>query len=39
MKTFGDYGYAGPITLELSRKCTTEQILNTKSVLERILNR
>jgi sugar phosphate isomerase/epimerase len=39
MKTLCDYGYAGPITLELSRKCATEQILNTKSVLERILNR
>jgi len=39
MKTLSDYGYAGPITLELSRKCTPEQILNTKSALERILNR
>src|SRR3990170_6608119 len=33
-----EYGYAGPLTLELSRKCTTEQILKTKSVMERILN-
>ena len=33
-----EYGYAGPLTLELNRKCTTEQILKTKSVLEEILN-
>jgi sugar phosphate isomerase/epimerase len=39
MEALVDFEYAGPITLELSRKCTTEQILSTKSVLERILNR
>ena len=38
MKKLREYGYVGPITLELSRKCTTEQILKTKSVLEEILN-
>jgi sugar phosphate isomerase/epimerase len=38
MKRLSDYEYVGPVTLELSRKCTTEQILETKSVLERILN-
>ena len=39
MKKLHEYGYAGPLTLELSRKCSTEQILKTKSVLESILNR
>jgi len=38
MKKLHEYGYAGPLTMELSRKCTTEQILKTKSVLESILN-
>jgi len=33
-----EYGYAGPLTLELSRKCTVEEILKTKSVVEEILN-
>jgi sugar phosphate isomerase/epimerase len=33
-----EYGYAGPLTLELSSKCTTEQILKTKSIIEGILN-
>ena len=39
MKKLREYGYAGPLTLELSRKCSIEQILKTKSALERILNR
>ena len=39
MKKLREYGYAGPLTLELSRKCSTEQILKTKSVLEKVLNR
>jgi len=39
MKKLYEYGYAGPLTLELSRKCSTEQILKTKSVLEGSLNR
>jgi sugar phosphate isomerase/epimerase len=30
-------GYSGPLTMELSRKCTIEQILETKAVLEKIL--
>ena len=38
MAKLREYGYAGPLTLELSRKCTIEQILKTKSVIERILN-
>jgi len=29
--------YDGPITLELSRKCTTQQILKTKKVIEKLL--
>jgi sugar phosphate isomerase/epimerase len=32
-----EYGYSGPLTLELSRKCTVDQILETKAVLEKIL--
>ena len=32
------YGYSGPLTLELNRKCTTKEILETKTVLERILD-
>ena len=34
-----EFGYAGPVTLELSRKCTTEEILKTKAVVESVLNR
>jgi sugar phosphate isomerase/epimerase len=33
-----EYGYSGPLTLELNRKCTTEQILETKAVIEKILS-
>jgi sugar phosphate isomerase/epimerase len=33
-----EYGYAGPLTLELSRKCTPEEILRTKNVVEKVLN-
>jgi sugar phosphate isomerase/epimerase len=33
-----EYGYSGPLTMELSRKCTTEQILETKAVIEKVLN-
>jgi sugar phosphate isomerase/epimerase len=32
-------GYSGPLTMELSRKCTGEQILKTKVILENILNK
>ncbi len=32
-----EYGYSGPLTMELNRKCTTEEILETKAILERIL--
>ena len=43
LKTFmaklEEYGYRGPITLELSRKCTIEQILKTKAVLENFVNK
>lgn len=33
-----EYGYAGPLTLELNRKCTVEQIAQTKRVVEKGLN-
>ncbi len=33
-----EYGYVGPLSLELSRKCTLEQIAQTKRVVEAILN-
>jgi sugar phosphate isomerase/epimerase len=33
-----EYGYDEPLTLELSRKCTTEQISETKTVLQKILD-
>jgi len=33
-----EYGFAGPVTLELSRKCTMPQILMTKHVVEGVLN-
>jgi sugar phosphate isomerase/epimerase len=33
-----EYEYSGPLTMELNRKCSTEQILETKRVLEKILN-
>jgi len=33
-----EYGYSGPLTIELSSRCTTEQILETKTVLEKILS-
>ncbi len=32
------YGYGGPLTMELSSRCTTEQILETKAILEKILS-
>jgi sugar phosphate isomerase/epimerase len=38
MDRLREYGYAGPLTLELSSKCTSKQILKTKSVIERIMN-
>ena len=38
MAKLRECAYAGPLTLELSRKCTTEQILKTKRVIEGILN-
>jgi sugar phosphate isomerase/epimerase len=33
-----DYGYSGPLTMELNRECTTEEILETKLILKRILD-
>ena len=37
LETLRDYHYAGPLTLELSRKCATEQILTTKKTVENVL--
>jgi sugar phosphate isomerase/epimerase len=33
-----EYGYSGPLTMELNRKCTTDQILETKAVIEKIIH-
>jgi sugar phosphate isomerase/epimerase len=33
-----EYGYGGPLTMELSRKCTSKQILETKAVIEKVLS-
>jgi sugar phosphate isomerase/epimerase len=33
-----EHNYAGPITVELSSKCTAEEILKTKHVLEKIVS-
>ena len=33
------YGYSGPITLELGRKSTEEEIVKTKMVLAEIISR
>ncbi len=32
------YGYSGPLTMELNRKCTTEQVLETKTIIEKLLS-
>jgi sugar phosphate isomerase/epimerase len=32
-----DYGYSGPLTLELSSRCSTEEILKTKAIIEKTL--
>jgi sugar phosphate isomerase/epimerase len=34
-----EYDYNGPVTLELSRKCTTEEILETKTIVGKIVKR
>lgn len=39
IQSLREYGYAGPVTLELSRKCKIEDILKTKKVVEDILNK
>jgi hypothetical protein len=38
MEKLHKYGYTGPITLELSRKCTLEEILVTKQVIEKVIS-
>jgi sugar phosphate isomerase/epimerase len=37
MTKLREYSYEGPITLELSRKCTTTEILRTKAMFEEML--
>lgn len=32
-----EYGYSGPLTMELSSKCSTEVILKTKAIIEKTL--
>ena len=34
-----EYGYSGPLTIELNSTCTTEQILKTKAIIEKILSK
>jgi sugar phosphate isomerase/epimerase len=34
-----EYGYSGPLTMELNSRCTIEEILKTKTILEKILNK
>jgi sugar phosphate isomerase/epimerase len=38
VQKLNEYGYDGPLTLELSRKCTIDEILRTKKVVEKVLN-
>jgi sugar phosphate isomerase/epimerase len=33
-----EYRYSGPLTMELNRKCTAEEILKTKTIIEKILS-
>jgi sugar phosphate isomerase/epimerase len=39
MTQLAQYHYAGPVTLELNRKCTTAQILQTKTVVEKLMDK
>jgi sugar phosphate isomerase/epimerase len=34
-----EYGYEGPLTIELNKKCTAQQIFETKMVLEKLLGK
>lgn len=34
-----EYGYSGPLTMELSSKCSTEAILKTKTIIEKTLKK
>ena len=34
-----EYGYDGPLTIELNQKCMTKQIIKTKIILEKLLDR
>jgi sugar phosphate isomerase/epimerase len=37
LKKLQEYGYSGPLTMELSRKCKLEEIQGTKAILEKLL--
>lgn len=37
MQLLREYGYAGPLSLELSKKCTREAVVKTKRVVEEVL--
>jgi sugar phosphate isomerase/epimerase len=37
MEKLHEYRYDGPVTLELSKKCTMEEILKTKQVIEKVI--
>ncbi len=39
LKQLNDYGYKGPISIELSRKCTPAEFLQTKIVVEKALQK
>jgi sugar phosphate isomerase/epimerase len=37
LKKVTSYHYTGPITIELSRRCSTQEIIKTKTVIEKII--
>jgi len=37
LKKVNSYHYNGPLTIELSRRCSTQEIMKTKTVIEKIL--
>jgi len=38
LKKLQEYGYNGPLTIELNSKCAIEEILETKTIIEKILS-
>jgi sugar phosphate isomerase/epimerase len=39
LQSLKEYGYAGPLTMELSRKCTLAEVAKTKKVIEKTLSK